>query len=43
MNQQIFITYRRDDDAGTTGRLFDRLQGHFPDARIFMGVDAIDH
>ena len=29
MRRQVFISYRRDDDAGDTGRLYDRLREHF--------------
>jgi formylglycine-generating enzyme required for sulfatase activity len=37
----IFISYRRDDSAGHTGRLYDRLEREFPDARVFMDVERI--
>ncbi|MET0688095.1 MAG: hypothetical protein ABWY38_02670 [Methyloceanibacter sp.] len=30
MTGKIFLNYRRGDDPGFTGRLFDRLEGHFP-------------
>lgn len=36
----IFINYRREDSAGYTGRLFDRLSHRFP-GRVFMDVDTI--
>jgi hypothetical protein len=36
----IFISYRRGDSAGHTGRLFDRLSHRFPE-RVFMDVDTI--
>jgi WD40 repeat protein len=42
MNGQIFVSYRREDSAGTTGRLFDRLARRFPRSRIFMDVDSIE-
>lgn len=42
MSRQIFISYRRDDSAGTTGRLFDRLTQQFGPGQIFMDVDTID-
>ena len=42
MNGQIFVSYRREDSAGTTGRLFDRLAKRFPRSRIFMDVDSIE-
>ena len=37
----IFINYRRGDDAGNTGRLFDRLRGAFRPEQLFMDVDDI--
>jgi TIR domain len=37
----IFINYRREDTAGHAGRLFDRLNGRFPD-RVFMDIDTIE-
>ena len=42
MSGQMFISYRRDDSAGWSGRLFDRLKDHFPSNQIFMDVDTID-
>ncbi|MDT7809555.1 MAG: hypothetical protein QOJ70_3368 [Acidobacteriota bacterium] len=36
----IFLNYRRDDSAGYAGRLFDRLNGHFPDC-VFRDVTGI--
>ena len=36
----IFINYRREDSAGYAGRLFDRLNQHFP-GRVFMDIDTI--
>ena len=38
---KIFISYRRDDSAGHTGRLYDRLTDHFGQSQIFMDVDTI--
>ena len=38
----IFVSYRRDDSAGHTGRLFDRLVEHFGRERIFMDIDTIE-
>ena len=38
---RIFISYRRDDSAGHTGRIFDRLSDHFGQDSIFMDVDTI--
>lgn len=37
----IFVNYRRDDTAGHTGRLFDRLSSRFP-GRIFRDIDTIE-
>ncbi len=37
----IFINYRRGEDAGYTGRLFDRLQETFKPEQLFMDVDNI--
>jgi hypothetical protein len=37
----IFINYRRGDDPGNTGRLFDRLQEAFRPEQLFMDVDSI--
>ncbi|MGD9713779.1 MAG: toll/interleukin-1 receptor domain-containing protein [Thermomicrobiales bacterium] len=37
----IFISYRRNDEAGITGRLYDWLSRDFGRDRIFMDVDNI--
>jgi len=37
----IFINYRRGDDPGSTGRLFDQLEEVFPRDQLFMDVDNI--
>lgn len=37
----IFVSYRRDDSAGHTGRLFDKLTRRFGSRRVFMDVNAI--
>ena len=37
----IFINYRRDDSAGTAGRLHDRLAQTFGRKTLFMDVDHI--
>jgi hypothetical protein len=42
MGGSIFINYRRGDDPGNTGRLFDRLQEAFQHDRLFMDVDRIE-
>src|SRR5262249_42612742 len=41
MAGNIFINYRRGDDPGNTGRLFDRLQEAFASDQLFMDVDNI--
>jgi hypothetical protein len=41
MSGRIFINYRRGDDPGFTGRLFDRLGTAFPRGQLFMDVDNI--
>src|SRR5258705_2054991 len=37
----IFLSYRREDSRGDTGRLYDRLAEHFGKKRIFRDVEAI--
>ena len=41
-NDQIFISYRRDDSAGYVRALYDRLVEHFGEEQVFMDVDDID-
>src|SRR5262245_5063873 len=41
MSGTIFINYRRGDDPGSTGRLFDQLEAVFPRDQLFMDVDNI--
>src|SRR6516225_716572 len=41
MAGKIFISYRRGDDPGNTGRLFDHLQQAFGPEQLFMDVDSI--
>jgi TIR domain len=41
MTGKIFINYRRGDDPGFTGRLFDRLQDAFEPEQLFLDVDNI--
>jgi WD40 repeat protein len=41
MSGQIFISYRRDDSPGSTGRLCDRLIARFGRNNIFMDVDSL--
>lgn len=38
---KIFISYRRDDTADVTGRIYDRLVQNFGRDRIFKDVDSI--
>src|SRR5262245_22489652 len=38
---QIFISYRRDDEPGTTGRIYDRLGKEFGKKVIFKDVNSI--
>ncbi len=38
---RIFISYRRGDSAGHTGRLYDRLVDHFGQDQVFMDIDTI--
>jgi hypothetical protein len=38
---RIFISYRRDDSAGSAGRVHDRLEAEFGRNLLFMDVDAI--
>jgi len=39
---KVFISYRREDSAGYTGRLYDSLRGHFGDDNVFLDVSGID-
>ena len=39
--RKIFLCYRRDDSAGDSGRLHDRLALEFGDKNIFMDVDSM--
>jgi hypothetical protein len=41
MTGKIFINYRRGDDPGNTGRLFDGLQDVFEPRQLFIDVDSI--
>jgi TIR domain-containing protein len=41
MAGNIFINYRRDDDAGFTQALYSRLEQVFPSESLFMDVDNI--
>lgn len=39
--KSIFISYRRDDSADVTGRIYDRLKSHFGTDAVFKDVDSI--
>ena len=39
---EIFISYRRDDSRGATGRLADKLVQHFGPEQVFRDLDAIE-
>lgn len=41
LKQRIFLSYRRDDSAGHTGRLYDRLKDLLGAERIFMDIEGI--
>ena len=38
---RIFISYRREDSEHVTGRIYDRLEGHFGRDAVFLDVDTI--
>lgn len=38
---RIAISYRRDDSASITGRIYDRLVARYGDDSVFMDIDAI--
>jgi WD40 repeat protein len=37
----VFISYRRQETSGLTGRLYDRLAAHLGEDQVFMDVNAI--
>src|SRR5262245_14817914 len=39
---KVFISYRREDSAGHSGRLHDSLQSHFGADNVFMDLSDID-
>lgn len=41
--QKIFISYRRADSQGFTGRIYDRLAAKFGGRNVFMDVEAIEY
>ena len=42
MSIQIFISYRRNDSAHATSRLYDRLKYKFGHENVFLDIDRID-
>jgi hypothetical protein len=38
----IFVSYRRSDSAGYTGRLMDDLKDQFPGSEVFRDIEAIE-
>lgn len=42
MKKNVFISYRREDSAGHSGRLYDALERLLGVGRVFMDVDTID-
>lgn len=38
----VFLSYRRSDSAGTTGRIRDRLNEHYGEGQVFQDVDDIE-
>src|SRR5436305_14002699 len=40
-DSNLFISYRRDDSSGYTGRLYDRLCSYYGEDRVFMDIDSI--
>src|SRR6185503_9879683 len=39
---KVFISYRREDSMGHSGRLYDSLQSHFGGDSVFMDLTGID-
>jgi WD40 repeat protein len=40
LSGKVFINYRRDDDHGNAGRLYDRLEAELGRGRLFMDVEG---
>jgi TIR domain len=38
---KLFISYRREDSEGLTGRIYDRLVAHFGKEEVFFDIDTI--
>ena len=41
MEGSIFLSYRRDDSSGHTGRIYDRLAERLGEQRVFLDIDNI--
>jgi hypothetical protein len=41
-SSRIFVSYRRGEDSGHAGRLYDRLAERFGGEQVFMDVEALD-
>lgn len=41
VERRVFLSYRRDDSADVTGRIYDRLVAQFGQTRVFKDVDSI--
>ena len=39
--RKVFISYRRNDSAVFTGRLYDRLAGYYGTNAVFLDIDSI--
>ena len=40
MSLRVFLNYRRADDPGHAGRLYDHLKAALPDGHVFMDIDG---
>lgn len=38
---RVFISYRRQDSSGATGRIYDRLVTHFGSSAVFRDLEGI--
>jgi hypothetical protein len=41
MSGKLFINYRRGEDSGFVGRLYDRLVSRYASSQIFLDVDSV--
>jgi CHASE2 domain-containing sensor protein len=39
---KIFLSYRRSESSGYSGRIYDRLRAALPDAEVFMDVESLE-